>query len=102
VDDAACRWNHAAFLQSEQLVTNGLERVPAAGFQMEVKTMRATMKTLLIALLAIVGLSGCVAYPVYESPRASYYAPAPVYGYYSYSSRPYYGYRSYYNSRDHW
>jgi hypothetical protein len=101
VDDAACRWNHAAFLQGEQLVTKGLERVPAAGFQMGVKTMRATMKTLLIALLAIVGLSGCVAVPVYESPRG-YYAPAPAYYSYGYSSRPYYGYRSYYNSRDHW
>jgi hypothetical protein len=58
------------------------------------------MKTLLIALLAIVGLSGCVAYPVYDSPRG-YYAPAPAYSY-SYSYRPYYGPRSYYNSRDHW
>jgi hypothetical protein len=58
------------------------------------------MKTLLIALLAIIGLSGCVAVPVYDSPRG-YYAPAPAYGYgYSYGYRPYYS--GYYNSRSHW
>lgn len=54
------------------------------------------MKTLLIALLAIVGLSGCIAVPVYDR---GYYAPAPAY---SYGYRSYYGPRSYYNSRDHW
>ena len=58
------------------------------------------MKTLLIALLAVIGLSGCVAVPVYDSPRG-YYAPAPAYSF-SYSSRPYYGSRSYYNSRAYW
>ena len=60
------------------------------------------MKTLLIALLAVVGLSGCVAYPVYDSPRG-YYAPAPAYGgYYSYGYRPYYSGRYSYNSRAYW
>ena len=52
------------------------------------------MKTLTIALLAAIGLSGCVAYPVYERPRA-YYNPEPTYSY-SYSYRPY---RDYYGSR---
>ena len=56
------------------------------------------MKTLLIALLAVVGLSGCVAVPVYDGPRG-YYAPAPAYSF-SYSSRPYYG--GHYNSRAYW
>jgi hypothetical protein len=52
----------------------------------------------MIVLLAVIGLSGCVAYPVYESPRA-YYAPAPAYGYYSYRAPSTY---YYYNSRSHW
>lgn len=53
------------------------------------------MKALTLALLAAIGLSGCVAYPVYERPRAYYYAPEPTYSY-SYSYRPY---RDYYGSR---
>jgi hypothetical protein len=61
------------------------------------KTKGTTMKTLTLVLLAALGLSGCVAVPVYDGygPRA--YGPAVV-------VRPYshYGYRSHYNSRDHW
>jgi len=62
--------------------------------------MESTMKTLMLVLLTAIGLAGCVAYPVYESPRA-YYAPEPSYGYYSYSYRPYRGYYGY-NSRNYW
>ena len=67
-----------------------------------IETLETTMKKIALALLAAIGLAGCVAYPVYESPRASYYAPEPSYGYYGYSySRPYRGYYGY-NSRSYW
>ena len=63
------------------------------------KTTRTTMKTLTLVLHAALGLSGCVAVPVYDGygPRA--YGPAVVVqpGYYGYR-----GYRSHYNGRDHW
>ena len=57
------------------------------------------MKTLAIALLAGAGLSGCIAVPVYDTPRA--YGPPAVavqpyfglgFGYgYGYGGRGYYG-----------
>jgi hypothetical protein len=54
------------------------------------KNSKTLMKTLAAALLAGVGLSGCIAVPVYDVPRA--YGPAvvvgPAYG-------PYYGDRGY-------
>ena len=45
------------------------------------------MKKLTLVLLLATGLAGCVAYPVYERPRA-YYAPEPTYYNYGYY-RPY-------------
>jgi hypothetical protein len=56
------------------------------------------MKTLAIALLAGAGLSGCIAVPVYDTPRA-YGPPAVV-------VQPYFGYgyggRGYYGGRGRW
>ena len=49
--------------------------------------METTMKKLTLVLLLATGLAGCVAYPVYERPRA-YYAPEPTYYNYGYY-RPY-------------
>ena len=62
--------------------------------------METTVKKLALILLVASGLAGCVAYPVYDSPR-SYYRSDPYYGYsYSYY-RPYRSY-SYYDSRYTW
>ena len=57
------------------------------------KTTNTTMKTLTIALLAGLGLAGCVAVPVYDGPRAygPLIAPAIVVGP---VVRPYFGYRA--------
>lgn len=66
------------------------------------KNSKTLVKTLAIALLAGAGLSGCIAVPVYDSPRA--YGPGgspaivvgPVF-------RPHYGggYRGGYQGRSH-
>jgi hypothetical protein len=56
------------------------------------KNSKTLMKTVAVTLLAGTGLSGCIAVPVYDAPRAygPVTAPAiavgPVF-------RPYYGYR---------
>jgi hypothetical protein len=58
------------------------------------KTKKPVLKTISLALLAGLGLAGCVAVPVYDGPRV--YGPvvapaivvAPVF-------RPYYGYGGY-------
>lgn len=66
------------------------------------KNSKTIMKTLAIALLAGAGLSGCIAVPVYDTPRAygPVIAPAIVVGP---VFRPYYGggYRGGYQGRSH-
>jgi hypothetical protein len=54
------------------------------------KNSKTMIKTLAIALLAVAGLSGCIAVPVYDTPRAygPVIAPAIVVGP---IFRPYYG-----------
>lgn len=58
------------------------------------KNSKTLMKTLALALLAGAGLSGCIAVPVYDTPRAygPVIAPAIVVGP---VFRPYYGARGY-------
>jgi len=60
------------------------------------KNAKTVVKTLAIALLAGAGLSGCIAVPVYDSPRAygPVLAPAIVVGP---VLRPYYGERGGYD-----
>jgi hypothetical protein len=60
------------------------------------KNSKTVMKTLALALLAGIGLAGCIAVPVYDTPRAygPVIAPALVVGP---VFRPYYGYRGGYN-----
>ncbi len=53
------------------------------------------MKIIATALLVALGLSGCIAVPVYEGPvyrSYGYYGPAPYYG--GYYSGGYYRYRT--------
>ncbi len=63
------------------------------------KNSKTMLKTLAIALLAGAGLSGCIAVPVYDTPRAygPVVAPAIVVGP---VFRPYYGGRGY-HGRSH-
>ena len=52
------------------------------------------MKIIATALLVALGLSGCIAVPVYEGPAyrsQGYYGPAPYYG--GYYNGGYYRYR---------
>jgi hypothetical protein len=70
---------------------------------MSMKTKTRILKTLSIALLAGLGLAGCVAVPVYDGPRAygpAVYAPpvvvTPAIGF------GYYGYRGHRYGGRHW
>ena len=70
------------------------------------KTKTNVMKTTAIAVLASLGLAGCVAVPLYDAPYG--YAPPVAYGPPAIVVRPYVGYgyyggyRGYGGPRHHW
>ena len=62
------------------------------------KTQNPILKTMTIALLAGLGLAGCVAVPVYDGPRG--YGPRPVVV--VPVVRPYYGHGGYRGGHRDW